>query len=117
MKTIVKMKTKLSTFGCAALLLAITSGCSKENPLNPAGNCFGGAWAEQYADELQAWSNAATAYTENPTQGNCNNYKNAAKAYLDALDDIYDCVPTANRAQIDRAIKEAKTEIDQEGCD
>lgn len=116
MKTIVKMKTKLLTFGCAAILLAISGGCSKDNPLNPAGNCFGGLWAEQYTDELRAWSNALAAYNEEPNKANCDDYKNAAKAYLDAIDAVYECVPTASRAEIDQAITEAKADIDQEGC-
>jgi hypothetical protein len=117
MKTIRKTKTNLLMVGCITTMTMMTMGCSKDNPLNPAGACFGGNWAEQYADELQAWSNAASVYTENPTLGNCNEYKNAAKAYLDALNEIYDCVPTANRAEIDKAVNEAKADIDNEGCD
>lgn len=112
-----KSKTHLFLIGCGAVLITFVTGCSKNNPLNPAGNCFGGQWALQYADELQAWSNAATAYSENPTDENCANYKSSAKTYLDALDDIYDCVPTASRAEIDKAIKEAKDDIDNEACD
>ncbi len=116
MKTSKEMKTRL-LIGCSAAMFTLATGCSKSNPLNPAGNCFGGNWAEQYTDELQAWSNAATTYSQEPNQTNCTNYKNAAKAYLDALDDVYDCVPTANRAAIDQAIKDAKADVDNESCD
>ncbi|WP_209400850.1 hypothetical protein [Pseudozobellia sp. WGM2] len=114
MRTIKKIK--LFFFVYVAGIGLLTQGCQKDNPLSPAGNCFGGNWAQGYADELQAWSNAATAYSENPSSKNCAEYKNAAKGYLDALDNIYDCVPTTNRAEIDQAIKEAKTEIDSESC-
>ncbi|MEO9893709.1 hypothetical protein [Aurantibacter sp.] len=100
-----------------ALVIMLTFGCSKDNPLNPAGNCFGGNWSQGYIDELQAWSNAASAYSENPTAGNCANYKSAAKAYYDAVNNIYDCIPTVSRAEIDQAIKEAKAEIDSESCE
>lgn len=117
MKTIKKMKTRFFAIGCGAAMIALTIGCSKDNPLNPTGNCFGGNWAGQYSDELQAYSNAISEYTENPTEGNCTNYKNAAKGYLDALRDVYDCVPTVSRAEIDQAINEAKAEVDEEGCD
>jgi hypothetical protein len=117
MKTTEKMKSKLLILGCGAALTAFTVGCSKDNPLNPAGNCFGGNWAAQYSDELQAYSNAISEYNENPTEGNCNNYKNAAKGYLDALNEVYECVPTANRAEINQAINEAKAEIDSGDCD
>lgn len=55
---------------CGFAMVTLVTGCSKDNPLNPAGNCFGGNWAEQYTDELQAWSNAATVYGEDPTPAN-----------------------------------------------
>ena len=119
MKTSKKMKTtkaNLFLVGCSVALL-MAYGCSKENVLNPAGNCFGGNWAEQYSNELQAWSNAAQAYSENPTAGNCSDYKKAAKSYLDALESVYKCVPTTNRAEIKQAIDEAKADVDKEGCD
>lgn len=109
-------KTKLFLIGCGAAIL-MSYSCSKNNPLNPAGNCFDGNWAEQYTNELQAWSNAATAYSENPTTANCTNYRNAAKGYINAIGDLYECIPTGNRAEIDKAIKEAKDDIDKEGCD
>jgi len=85
--------------------------------LNPAGNCFDGNWAQQYSDELQAWTNAASTYNENPTTANCGKYKSAAKSYLDALREVADCVPTANKADINKEINEAKANVDKEGCD
>ena len=114
MKT-VKKKTYL--IGCLTMALVTLVGCSKDNPLNPAGNCFGGNWAGQYADELQTWSNAATAYGENPTPANCDKYKAAAKGYLDALKEVVDCVPSASKAEYNKAINEAKADVDKEGCD
>lgn len=119
MKASKKMKmaqTKLFVISCGAALL-MTYGCSKDNPLNPAGNCFGGNWAEQYSGELQVWSDAATTYSQDPTPANCSKYKTAAKNYWDALKEVADCVPTANRAEINQAINEAKADVDKEGCD
>jgi hypothetical protein len=117
MKTLKTMKTRLFLIGCGAAMITMTSGCTKDNPLNPEGNCFDGKWAAQFSDELQAYSNAISDYNENPTQGNCDDYKNAAKGYLDALNEVYNCVPTASRAEIDQAINEAKADIDGEDCD
>lgn len=117
METIKKMKTGLFLISCSAAMIALTTGCSKDNPLNPTGNCFGGNWAAQYADELQAWSNAATVYREDPTAANCGKYKTAAKNYLEALKEVAGCVPTASRAEINKAVNEAKAEVDKEGCD
>lgn len=119
MKTIRRIKTtkaKLFLIGCGAAML-MSYGCSKDNPLNPLGNCYDGKWAEQYADELQVWSNAATAYSEDPTPANCSKYKTAAKNYLDVLKEVANCVPTANRAEINQSINEAKADVDKEGCD
>lgn len=77
---------------------------------------FGGNWATEYANELQAWSDASTAYSENPNAETCASYKSAAKSFLNALDDIYDCVPTASRKDLDKDIEEAKADIDNEEC-
>ena len=120
MKTSTKKKgngTKLFLIGCSTVLLTFSTGCSKDSVLNPAGNCFGGKWAEQYAVELQTWSDASTTYAENPTPANCAKYKTAVKGYYDALRDIVDCVPTVSRAEIDQSINEAKAEIDEGACD
>jgi len=120
MKTSTKMKTnrtKLFLIGCGTVLLTFATGCSKDSVLNPAGNCFGGNWVEQYAGELQTWSDASAAYSEDPTPANCAKFKTAAKGYYDALRKVANCVPTASKAEIDKSINEAKAEIDSEGCD
>jgi len=116
MKTIKKMKKKLLIICCLTTMITMTIGCSKTNPLNPLGDCFDGRWAEQYTAELQIWVDAITTYNENPTEANCAEYKSAGKAYINALDEIYDCVPTADRAEIDQAINEAKADLDNESC-
>lgn len=115
-KIIKKTKSQLFIIsGLAAMLL--TFGCAKDSLLNPLGDCFGGNWAAQYADELQAYTNAINAYSEDQTPANCANFKTAAKNYLDALREVFDCVPTANKAEINQSINEAKAEVDREGCD
>lgn len=116
MITLKTINKKVAGIFCIVVLTAFAVGCSKDSPLNPSANCFGGNWAAQYSDELQAYSDAISAYNENPSAGNCTSYKNAAKNYLDALRDVYECVPTASRAEIDQAINEAKAEVDSEDC-
>lgn len=116
-KTMNSIKLRLSFIGCGIALIIVTSACGKDDPVTPVGNCFDGNWAAQFADELQAYSLAISTYSNNPTEGNCDNYKIAAKAYLDALNEVYDCVPTASRAEIDQAINEARADIDREDCD
>ena len=60
------LKKQVLLAACGAAII-LTYGCDKDNPLNPVGNCFGGNWAQGYADELHAWSDATSAYSENPT--------------------------------------------------
>ena len=119
MRTSARKKTnraKLFLIGCGTALITFVTGCSEDSVLNPNGNCFGGKWAEQYAGELQTWSDASVAYSQDPTPANCAKYKTAAKSYLDALREIVDCVPTASKAEIDQSINEAKADVDKEGC-
>lgn len=111
------MKTKTLLMGFVAVLMIVVTGCSKDNLLNPTGNCFGGNWAQEYNKELESWSVALKTYNENPTDANCTQFKNATKTYLDALNDFYDCVPTSRRAEFDQAIKEAKADLDKDSCD
>lgn len=117
MKTMKTMTKRLLFIAYGVAMIVMSTGCSKDNPVNQAGNCYDGNWAEQFSDELQAYSSAISSYSENPTTGNCSDYKNAAKAYLDALNEVYDCVPTASISGIDQAIEEAKASIDSEDCD
>lgn len=116
MKTLKKMKTRLLIFGCGTLMMALGS-CSKDSPLNPAGNCFDGNWAEQYTSQFQVWTTALRAYDENPTAANCASSKKAGRAYIDAVEDLYECIPFASREEIDQELKDAKVEIENESCD
>ncbi|WP_157491715.1 hypothetical protein [Maribacter thermophilus] len=117
MKTLRKNRVKKALVVCGASALMLM-GCDKEDAINPLGGCFGGAvWTDNILDELTEWEAAAQAYSDNPTDENCNRYKEAAKDYLDSLRGMADCVPGTNRAEYDQAIKEAKEEVDREGCD
>ena len=118
MKTIEKKMTRILAIGVGAFLITFNTACSKDNPLNPLGGCSGNAsWVERVSKEANDYSNAISAYNSNPTDENCSKAKAAAKNYLDSLRDVLQCVPTANRAEINKAINEAKAEVDEEGCD
>ncbi|MDO6516312.1 hypothetical protein [Zobellia uliginosa] len=115
MKTI--SKRGMFLYG-SAMMLAFTYGCDKSNPLDPLGGCAGGGiWSQNILDETAALSVAGQAYQEDPTVENCAKYKAAAKDYLNALKGWADCVPGTNKAEYDQAIKEAKEDIDKDGCD
>lgn len=112
------MRTKLLLVSCATLLLIVANGCSKTNPLNPLGGCFGGGvWSENIINETNALVAAGQAYEDDPTEANCNNYKAAAEDYLNALKGVATCVPGASKADYDQAVAEAKADLEKEGCD
>lgn len=114
MKTLKKINSMLYMLCFGAALLA-TYGCSKDEP--EPDNCYDGKWEEQIFDEAQAYSDAISLYSQEPTLANCTAYKSATIAYLDALEEIYDCVPVDSRVPYDESIKRAKDEINNESCD
>ena len=101
---------------CVAALFLTTTNCTKNGPLGLNDNC-GAAWTETVSVEISAYTNALTAYSESPTTQNCASVKATAKNYFDALGDALKCVPTASRAEINKAISEAKADVDKEDCD
>ncbi len=109
-------KTKQILIGCLSMAMVTATGCSKDNPLNPLGDCGSGGWASKVSKELNDWSVAASNYSADPTPANCSSYKNAAKGYLNALDDVRGCVLGANQANFNKAINEAKVEFDSLDC-
>ncbi|WP_117880019.1 hypothetical protein [Aureibaculum luteum] len=96
--------------------ILVFTACSKDDILNPNGNCGNSSWAQQVEKEITAWNNAATAYSQDPTTTNCNNYKSAGKNYLDALEGIKNCVPGASTNDFKKAIEDAKNELDAMNC-
>ncbi|SHI55127.1 hypothetical protein [Pseudozobellia thermophila] len=109
-------KTPILSLACVVATAVLMLACNKGddgNPLGSEGACYGDNWAEFYMDELQAFSDATVAYSADPTAENCSRYTAAGNDYLDALETVYQCVPTASRAQIEQAIKEAKEGLEE----
>lgn len=91
--------------------LLLFSACKKDDdPVTCAD------WASQLNDELNAVIAAATTYGSDPTPANCQAYKNAYQDYLDAAEGYVDCVPTADREQLQQDIDAAQAELDQLTC-
>ncbi len=109
-------KTKFFVVSCCVALTILFSGCSKDSPLNVLGGCGTGNWVKQVESEITQWSEAATAFSNDPTVANCKKYKTAGKNYLDALDSVKGCVVGANKKEFNEAIQEAKKELDESEC-
>lgn len=102
------------------LLLIVTfilsvgfASCKK----NTAAGCSV-AWASELNNEIQALSNTLQAYSINPTQENCQAYKAAAQAYVDALTPYGNCATLAgaDRDAWQQALNEAQQDVDNINC-
>lgn len=115
MKITGKMKSRIYLRGASAVIL-MAVGCSKDN--NPVDNgCGNTGWSEKVSNEITAFSNAAIAYSNDPTPANCLSYKTAAEGYLNALEKVRLCVPSASKTEFQQSIDEAKQEINDLTCD
>jgi hypothetical protein len=106
---------KFSAF-LMVLAVFVSTACSKDNPANPAGCAAGFNWGVELQAEATALSNAASVYAQDQTTENCNAYKAAFQAYLDAAADIDVCVPTGQRAEYNAAINDAQANLDALVC-
>ena len=105
-------KVKLTVIGCCIVLIS----CSSNDDEPAVVNCGSGAWTQSVQTELNNWLTAIQVYGETPTIANCENYKTAILAYINALDKIKDCVPTESLLNFEQAIEEANLEIATIDC-
>jgi hypothetical protein len=73
--------------------------------------------AVELEQEINAYTAALTAYTQNPTTANCEAFKDAYLDYLDALRDWEDCYIYAySEAEFNQAIDDAEDAINELEC-
>jgi len=92
--------------------LFFTSSCDKEE------NCKDGFnFATEISTEFTALNDAAILYAQDPTSENCNAYKAAATAYLDAAIDLKTCAELAGQGTAyTQAIADTQAEVDALQC-
>lgn len=74
-------------------------------------------WTTELQDELTAFNNAASVYGQNPTTENCNAYRNAGLAYLDAAADLQSCANAQGQGQeYQQAIEAAEDSLNALQC-
>ncbi len=95
----------------AMFVLLLFVNCSK----SPVG-CLNGNWIQDVSTDLEKWSAAATSYSEEPTEENCNSYKSALNGYLTALNKVKKCVPGSSLSDFDGSLDEAKQELSEIDC-
>jgi len=76
------------------------------------------AWASELSNEVNAMINAATVYGTDQSPANCNAYKQAAQAYLDALEPYGNCATLTGQDRVDwqNALDDAQDSVDALVC-
>ena len=71
------------------------------------------AWSSQLMNEITAVTNAALAYSANPTTTTCNAYKAAMQSYIDKLEPFGNCSlwTTQEKAEFQTELAEAKADL------
>lgn len=101
---------KNAQFGLLFVLFGflVLFSCKKED----VASCSG-AWATELSNEISAISTAASIYSMDPSDDNCNMFKAAYQDYLDALRPYGNCTTLtgASRSDWQKALADAESSI------
>lgn len=109
------MNTFSRLLTCALFgLICITYSCNKDDDGDPSGCNY----LTETNDELQAVTDAATAYGNDPTNpAKCQAWVDAYQAYLNELENHIDCATIyGNQAELQSAINDAQAQLDNINC-
>jgi hypothetical protein len=107
----------LSYFLIAAFLFMSGSLSTGLTSCSVTGNDLVGcsvSWALETQDEANAVANAAQVYNNDPSPENCDAYKDAYRAWIDALEPYGDCsaLTGQQRASWEQTIQDARDDLD-----
>ena len=114
MKNQKKITRSVFFFICFLIPLTALVSCSKSDDKDDITNCTN--WSDQWLAQANAYSAAATAYSNDPTVANCGKYKTAGLKYIDALESVIDCVPTGNAKEYSASLNEYRAEVNSTDC-
>ena len=108
------MKNLIILISLGTFLFFGVNSCNKKDDENPCSV----AWATELQDEANALIAAAQAYGANPNTPTCTAYKNAAQAYVDALEPYGDCATLTGqqRTEWEAALSDAQDVVDAISC-
>lgn len=72
--------------------------------------------ARQFEAATNDYFQVFLSFSTNPTTENCEAVREATETYIDFGDSIRDCVPSADRAEYDRDLAEARQALDDIDC-
>lgn len=112
-----RMKNLLLLFLIAIALFTAT-GCGNNDGdgNNGPAVCTTVLYSERVPAALETFTNAVTAYTNDPSTSNCEAYRNAAQGYLDVLREFETCTFLANDAEYQESVREAQQEVNDIDC-
>lgn len=112
------MKTQKSVTCSIILFISLSislMGCSSSDDSDDLSSGCNN-WSEQFLAQSNAYSTASSVYSNDPTLANCQNYKTAGLNYIDALEDVIDCVPNANRPGFLDDLNQYRDEVNAVAC-
>ncbi len=112
-----KNSNLLRRIGHLFLLVVVTCSfsCRKEKGIA----CHTGFnWYAEVLEEATELGNALLAYSNDPSDQNCDRYIDAANLYLDALAEYEDCaVQLGEKADYEKLIADARKDLQENGCE
>jgi len=107
-------RTALFFFSFLIPLMGLISCSKSDGDKDVATNCTN--WSEQWLAQATEYSEASATYTNDPTTANCGKLKAAGLKYIDALESVIDCVPTANAQEYTASLNEYRAEVNSTDC-
>lgn len=96
----------------AMLTTLIFSACSSNDDDDLCADIVG----DEYIEIAENLLTSSISFGTNPTNENCNNYKNAMQNYIDYAESIKNCLDSAERAELQEEITELETELANLNC-
>ena len=109
---------KIFYFPALILLSLISlSGCGDGDNDEPSG-CNSFNWSVELNDELTDLTTAISNFAQNPTEANCNSYRQALLTYVDALRPYGNCqgLTGQNRVEWQKLIDEDEEDLNEVDC-
>jgi len=104
-------------FYAGVLMVSTNFSCGVEDAVNEliADQC-NEEWTATVEPQVDALNAANLAYSNEPTVTNCENRRTAQTNYLDALEDVRECVDGFNRSAYDEALNMAREDLAMTDC-
>ncbi|MEO5906313.1 MAG: hypothetical protein ABIQ11_06280 [Saprospiraceae bacterium] len=96
--------------GICLLSAPFIGSCGKDNDPDPCN------YTTELQAEVDAYIAALTAYSQDQSMANCIAYKNSLTAYLNAADDVSNCVPANQQAQFQASLDAALADANALPC-